>query len=354
MIASAGVEPVTNRYSRRVILFQALLTLLLVLLLVWRVDMAEALRRLGAIDLRWGALAGAIFLASRLLQAYRWRLALWHRRGIPFRRLTAIFLVGTLANAVVPLRGGDLLRVQIAGRRLGIPRAELTATVFAVETPLNWVTLALLLIGVLLFVDLPQGATAFVAVAATAFAAAFAGVLLLVRLDRSRSIATRRPVVWLPPPLAEAVAAFSHRFLDGMELLRNARLAALALVTCGVIWLVEGALYWCLARAFGLDLSAAGALVVMVAANLVVSLPLTPGHLGAYEVAVGGIATEVGIRAADAVGFAVGAHLLLILFIVLAGIPAAWALGLSAHDLFGGISLPGRGRRPKEAMSDEG
>src|SRR3970282_1152302 len=64
----------------------------------------------------------------------RWPISLGRRRQIPFAGLLAIFLVHNMANAVLLLRAGDVLRIQTTSQRYNIPRSELTATVIVVET----------------------------------------------------------------------------------------------------------------------------------------------------------------------------------------------------------------------------
>jgi uncharacterized membrane protein YbhN (UPF0104 family) len=112
-------------------------------------------------------------------------------------------------------------------------------------------------------------------------------------------------------------------------------LAVPVLAICFLIWLIEVAAYWCLGRAFGLELPFAEALLVMTGANLVLSTPLTPGHVGPYQVAVTEVAVLLGIDRALAGSYAIGAHLLLLLTVSVMGIAAAWALGLSPRDLLG-------------------
>ena len=314
-------------------LVQALLTALFVALLLWRVDPVEAVPRLRHEHPAWVLAAAALFTASKLLQAVRWRLLLWHRQPLPFGQLAGIYLVAALANTLVPLRGGDLLRVQIAARRFGIPRTELTATVFAVETPLNWATLIVTVALTSLIADLVIVSRATVTLLLLALAVGGPLALLVARTDRGRDFALVPPVRWLPPLLRTALAERVPQFLHGMHALRSPGLGA-ALVALGMlVWLVEVGVYWCLGRAFGLPMQVTDALLVMVGANLVLSLPLTPAHVGPYHVVVTEILALRAVERAAAGGFAVGAHLVLLLTTNALGLGAAWALGLGPHDL---------------------
>ena len=77
-------------------------------------------------------------------------------------------------------------------------------------------------------------------------------------------------------------------------------------------------------RAFGLELGFSEAVLVTIAANVIVSLPLTPWDIGPYEVAVTEALAFMGFGLSEAGAYAVGSHILLIVWIGLTGIVAMW------------------------------
>jgi uncharacterized protein (TIRG00374 family) len=336
--------------------FQALLSVLFVLLLVWRVDLREAFARLRDVDYRWAVLGVFVFTFSKFVHSYRWRVFLWRRRDLPVSQLFGIFLMHNLVNALVPLRAGDVLRVQVASQRFGIPRAELTATVFVVETLLDGVVFVALVFVGLFFLDLPFFSKPLFATLATLVTLGFLAALALSRMDVGRDYSAVRPVRWLPQPARRSVGELIPRFLEGMESLRRPRLALEAVGISFAAWLVEVVVYWFLGHAFDLGLSFSDYVLVMIGANVVVSLPLTPWDIGPYEVAVAEVLALLGVDRDVAGSYAVGSHLLLLVWISLTGIAAMWALGLRPRDIFGGLAEreagpseePAAERRPSE------
>ena len=120
----------------------------------WRVDTGEMFARLGEVDARWAAVALLAFTGSKALHAWRW----WHflgRSEAPLAPLTGVFLIANMANSLLPLRAGDLLRVEVPARRFGIPRSLLASSVFVVESILDLFAFAILLVVALLMSDLP-------------------------------------------------------------------------------------------------------------------------------------------------------------------------------------------------------
>src|SRR3546814_5550965 len=111
----------------------------------------------------------------------------------------------------------------------------------------------------------------------------------MVLLVRAREVLLRwatRLMSPLPERLSLRLQDLIPAFVDGMSSLRTNREALRVVAISLLAWLVEVAFYWLMARAFGMDLDIHSALVLMIAANLVVSLPLTPWSVGPYELAV--------------------------------------------------------------------
>ena len=314
--------------------FRLFLITAFVLLLVWRIDVLDALERMRTVDYRWVSLGLVVFTLSKFIHAYRWRLFLSQHK-LPLAPLFGIFLTSNLANALIPLRAGDLMRVQVPHQRFGTPRAELTATVYVVETLLDGMTFVVLLMVGLVFLDVPMVSRTLFGSLALLVALGFAAAVAIARLDTSGDVTRIRPIRWLPDRARGMADDLLPRFVDGMSALRNPRTAARAIAVSFAAWLIEVVVYWMLGQAFGLELPFTDYVLVMIGANMVVSLPLTPWDVGPYEVAVAEVLVLLGAESGVAGSYAIGSHLLLLTWISVTGIAATWLLGLSPRDLFG-------------------
>jgi hypothetical protein len=85
-------------------------------------------------------------------------------------------------------------------------------------------------------------------------------------------------------------------------------------------------------------MTVAEALVVTVAANLAVAVPVTPWNVGPYEVVVTEALVAMGSGRAAASGYAIGSHLLLLAWIGVTGVAAMWSLDLGMRDLVRGAA----------------
>jgi glycosyltransferase 2 family protein len=323
-----------GRLSASRIWFQLALTGGFLGLLAWRVDIGDALATLPEANWFWVPAALVLFTFAKALHAARWRVFLGGHRNVPFLGLLGIFLVHNMANAVLLLRAGDVLRIQTTSQRYKIPRSELTATVIVVETLLDGLTFVLLVVVAFSLGSIPDALRVpFWTMAGLALFGLALG-LLGARWVRPDWLMGAYPFRWFSSDIKASASTVIDRFLDGMRTLREPRLAVPAMVLSIGGWLLEACSYWIFGEAFGLSLDFADYLLVMIAANFAVSIPITPSGIGPYELAVQEVLVLLGVSSALAGGYAIGVHLSLIVWITLVGLVAMWAMRLSPGEIF--------------------
>lgn len=321
------------RSVRTLLVLQLVLGVAVLGLLLWRVDLAGAVRQLPHVDYGWLIPGLLMFTASKAVHAYRWRYFLRHHQEIPTRQLFALFLVSNLANAVIPLRAGDLLRIEIPNRRFGVPRAEMASTVLVVESLLDGVTFVILLTAGIALLDLPEVLQQTLLTLSVLVLSIFALTVLAARYgtawDPTHS--------WLLRPLPARARPFvGRRFAEtvaGFASLRTTSATAVAIGISIAAWSTEVGVYWFIGHAFGIEMTVAEALVVTIAANLAVAVPVTPWNVGPYEVVVTEALVAMGTPRDTASGYAIGSHLLLLAWIGVTGVAAMWSLDLRMGDL---------------------
>jgi uncharacterized protein (TIRG00374 family) len=303
-------------------------------LLIWRLDLEEAGRALRDANYVYVIPALLLFGVAKLLVAQRWRLMMSTFAELPLPPLFGILLVSNLANNVVPARIGDLIRVQVPAQRYDMSRARLAATVFATESLLDGIAFAVLgLIGLAL-IDLPNFPTAVFWGVLGGVAGGLIAVVPLSHMKPQDGWTSRGVMPRSPDRVRLALEEAVPHFIDGLAVFRNARLGAEAIVLSFVIWLLEVAMFALFGLAFGIHLSMPAWMLIMVAANMISAVPVTPSNIGAFEVAITELTKALGVDAGQAAGFAIGAHVFNIAWITGAGFVAMWALGLSFDDVF--------------------
>ena len=331
------------RRNPRLLVIQAVLVAISMAVLLWRVDVVEALRRLDNVEPGWALAGMATFTISKGIHAYRWRVLLG-RSDVPLRPLVSIFMVSNLVNALLPLRAGDLVRIELPSRLLGLPRAALASNVLFVESLFDGLAF-LVLVAVAGFVldegvrELP-GLTIFAIIVALAFVV----LVLLARWELPAEPSRSRLLVVVPDAARERAARLLEQLQEGMASLREIRYTIVSLVISVAAWIAEVGVYWMMARALGIDLGLGEAIVLMIAANIVVSLPITPWDIGPFEVAVTEAFVLLGGDRVDGSSFAVAVHLLLLAWITVTGVIAMFTLNLRPSEV-----LDPRLRRPDQS-----
>lgn len=333
------------RFAR--VWFQLAVTAGFLVLLAWRVDISAALSTLPDADWIWVIPGLLLFTASKSVLAYRWKVFLGRERAhVPYLGLLGIFLTHNMANAVLLLRAGDVLRVQTTAQRYNIPRSESAATVVVVETLFDGMAFVVLVAIAFTFGVIPSVLTAtFWSLSGLALLGVALGAVAArwVSIDWLTSVP---PLRWFSTDARQSAVGILDQFQQGLRTLKDLRLAVPALALSLVGWLLEAQSYWVFGHAFGLELPWSSYLLIMMTANFAVSIPLTPSGIGPYEVAIQELVVALGATRDLAAGYAIGMHLCLIIWITITGLIAMWAMKLRPDEIFY-IREPSHDRTPQ-------
>jgi uncharacterized membrane protein YbhN (UPF0104 family) len=220
------------------------------------------------------ALAAALGVlgVSMLLRGFRWAVIL-DRAGIDVAPVEpyALILVGYMGNAVLPLRGGEVLRVVLLKDRSDASWPNAIGSIVP-ERVLDVITLALLLVAVVLggVVEVPGGAGPPLAVIAALVAAAAAGAAYMWMRRRGRL-----------GGLADRIRPFAH----ASRLLLTPAGPWLLLLSLGV-WLLDGAICLLVADSLSLSIGLLEAIGLAVAAAAFSAIPAGPAFAGTYDAAL--------------------------------------------------------------------
>jgi len=313
-------------------------SLALLAALLWKVD----LRALGVAlaDTHWGwALASALFTVVGVwTRARRWRYLFPPGSNPP--ALFRASMIGYMANNVLPLRAGEIVRVYVVARHWSegfwLPFATLV-----VERVLDGLAIVMILGSLLLVIEVPPPLRwtagvflgldlAAVAVLAAAAAAPGACRTVIVQLTRRSQ--------WLT---ARSTAIF-EMFVRGLVGVRTARHAGPIFAWSFLVWLTAALAAWTALFAARLHLPLVAAWTVLAFVGLGISLPSAPGYIGVFHTAAVLALTLFGVSHSLAFGYAILYHACGFIPITLFG----WILLLREH-----MSLGEATRRPVGAPS---
>ena len=300
------------------------------------VDLEQLIEALQGVNW-WLLVPGlSLFTLAKFIDAWRW---LYLLQGLgdppPHRALFGAFLIGNVVNNLLPLRAGDVAKVQVLANRYGTSRAGLAASVFIVEATLDALVFLFLTSVAILWSGKGMGTFGLAGEQARGLAI-IAGVAILATslalvLARSRGLDLVGKLA--PERYRSNVSGWIEAARAGLHALRSWRRTLVALALSLPSWLVEAGMFAVIGRAFDLGLDYPAYLAIMVAANLAVALPFGAWNLGPYEVLVTATAVAAGADQATALAYAITIHIATNLWIFFTGGLAFWFMRINPREL---------------------
>jgi hypothetical protein len=275
-------------------------------------------------------LAAGVCLAAWWLRGFRYRsilLSLGLPAGVGFS--VACIFVSQTANLIVPARLGDLVRIFILRHEYGATASQGVSSL-VVERVFDILMVAVLGAVALLFVlDVPDW---FYTIIIVPIGAGIAFFLFLGLAGKSSSENRVVQAVWaIVGQVREASLSLKALFF----------LSASSIV----IWLMDVLVCVFVVMMFQVEVPLAVIVLGIVIGNLVKAVPLTPGGVGTYELALALTFTLAGVPTPDAAMIAVIDHLVKNLITLGGGIVSIYFFGgwvldsirNAIQDRFGGM-----------------
>ena len=277
----------------------------------------------------WILAAVGVSVVGVTMRSERWR-SLFPRDSRPGRVPTFwATQVGLLANNVLPVRAGELVRVLALSREAGLRRTAVLATV-GVERVFDLAVIAGLELAVASRLPDADVARRFTLLAAGILAATAVIVVVLAIAPVRRFAGT---LLLRLPMLRARGGVVIESLRTGLAALRDRQLAAVALLWTLASWLVLALAGWCVLQAFDLHLPWHAALFLLVAVTFAQAVPASAGSVGVFELAARSALVAYGVPPAVALSAGLVLHAVSALpFIVLGAVGMA-RLGVSGADL---------------------
>ena len=295
-----------------------------------RVDLAATRQALASAALPGLALAMAFVWLEIAVRAWRWRFLLSPLGKVGYGDAFCYTCVGYFANAMLPMRFGDVARAYLAATALGISRLATLGSVVT-ERLADGLTIVVVAAGLGLVV-MNASTMAGLEVWLVAAAVALGVIVALFALVARR----RRAIAALLPERARGLLA---RFALGAAAANSPKGAAtivgstLAAYACAVGALVA------VAGSVGLHLTLAQAAFAMAWIGLSTAIPAAPGSIGTYEFVGVSVLTIFGQDPATALAAVVLLHAIGTLPVAVVGLMMTWVLHLRLWRLGGSNSL---------------
>ncbi|MFN8625389.1 MAG: lysylphosphatidylglycerol synthase transmembrane domain-containing protein [Candidatus Binatia bacterium] len=267
------------------------------------------------------------------IRAQRWRLLLRPVGTPAMRTLVAATNIGFMANMLLPLRIGEVIRPVLVSRREREPLSGILATV-VLERIFDMFTI-LFLFGVSASAVAVSDDVRQWGYRLFGLAVIVGGVVALVRWQERLALRIIRTLLRpLPRQVAEPADQFLRGFVQALEIL-DSPLAFLQLLGWSLyLWVAIASIYLCGLLAFQLPAPLLmGSVVVTAVVAIAVSAPSAPGYIGAFQVGCTLSLAIFGVSKSDAFAYSIILHVTQFVGVVAAGLYSLAREGMTMRQL---------------------
>ncbi len=303
-----------------------------------KVEYRQLWRSLASADVPLLLIAAVVISSTLVMRAWRWQYLLKPVKHVRFSNSMAATCIGMMANMILPVRLGEIVRAVVLGHLERIDKSASFATV-VVDRLLDGFTILFILAVILLIAPLPVdqdwqrrlqwGGVAFFLL----YCAVFALLFYLYRsparvLQCIRRLCSRLPARWV-----DRLCRFLASFSAGLHILDRTENLAQIIVSSVVLWGLIGVYNFIIVLAFHLNLPWAVGFILVMAQAAAVMIPSSPGFVGTHHAASVACLSLWGIGPEAALSVALVMHAIGYFLTIAIGAVYLWTVGLSMRDL---------------------
>lgn len=321
----------TGRWMR--IAISVAMSALFLWLAVRGVHWEEAAAALRGANYVWVLLMLPVTVWTLFIRAQRWRVFL-HDVGVPpLRPLVSATNIGFMANMVLPLRIGEVIRPVLLSRRAHLSLSGVLASVL-LERIFDMFTI-LFLFGVSVSLVTVSDEVRQWGWMLTGLALAVAGVIVLIRVQERLALRIARRLADLVPGQAgDSAYHFAEGFVRALEMLDSPIAYVKAFAWSLYLWMAISVVYVFGFWAFHMDVpELRGALVLTTLVAIAVSVPSAPGFIGSFQLGCVLGLRIFGVKESPALAFSLIVHLTQFVGVIGAGLYSLWLEGISFREV---------------------
>jgi uncharacterized protein (TIRG00374 family) len=276
------------------------------------VDLSAMVTAMRQAKYGWIVPALVAMLVSVWLRAIRWGYFLHDTKRVGTHSLFALTMIGYMANNVLPLRVGELVRAYALKSTENVSFATGFSTI-VVERILDLLSLVILLGVTLLFYPFPGWVRNVGLVTFVAIGAVTVWFFFLARQGERATNILHSLTSHFPERLRERVLEAVRAFLQGLVIFRRTEHYGAVTFLTFAMWALYAVIVYFSLLAFDFvetyNLPAIASFVVLVMVSIGISIPSSPGFVGTYDLLAQQSLAFFGVPTSEALGYAVVLHL---------------------------------------------
>ncbi len=250
-----------------------------------RVELTEVMYSVRHVNYLWVIPNAVSVVLMMVIRAERWRHILKPIRKYEMKQLFPPVMIGFMANNVLPIRLGEVVRAYSLGAKTGESKSSIFATV-VIERIFDSLSLMVLFWLVILFIPLPDIVRKLGIATLILNLVLIAFLIILKKKGKSLVGWITGHAQFLPSGLAEKIDHIFRKFAEGLNIVEKYKSLGFIAAWSLFLWVATGLSNYFVFMAFGFypDIAASFILLLLVAAG--VMLPSAPGFVGVFQAAV--------------------------------------------------------------------
>ena len=298
-----------------------------------KVDWGEAAAALAAAHYMYVLPMFGVTIWTLYIRAQRWRILLRPVGTPAMRTLVSATNIGFMANMVLPLRVGEVIRPVLVSRKENEPLSGILATV-VLERIFDMFTI-LFLFGVSASLVAVSDQVRHWGYYLSGLAAAVAAAVIIVRWQEALALRilqlALRP---LPAAIGAPVDNFFRGFVQALETLQSPLTFVQLLGWSLYLWLVIAAIYLLGILAFDIPAPLlVGSITVSAIVAIAVSVPQAPGYIGSFQLGCTLSLAIFNVSQSHAIAYSIVSHLTQFAAVVAAGLYSLAREGMTMRQL---------------------
>jgi len=291
--------------------------------LLTTVDLGQVADQLRRTHLGWTFASVLLAPIGLWVRARRWRYLFAPGDQPP--GLVPAVMIGYMANNILPLRAGELVRVYVVSRRWGRGFWAVLGTL-VVERVLDSLAIVGILAALVFLIPVPK---IFAYTAGTMLAIDVVAVAALVALAVAPAAAARllARLTSRWPGIDRRTSRIFGTFVQGLDGVRAPGHILPLIGWTILVWLAPALAAWTMLQAMDLHLPLTAGWTVLAFVGLSVSIPSAPGYVGVFHAAATLALTMFGVPTTAAFGYALLFHATQIVPVTVVG----WIFLLREH-----------------------
>lgn len=276
-------------------------------------------------------LSALVYSFAFMVRAVRWHYLLSPLKLVPAKRLFFLIQIGFFMNNLLPLRLGEIIRAHISGKKIGVSRSGVLATV-VVERLFDGLSYVILFLMVIPFLPVPQWAKKSLLMASLVF---ILGPVILFLMMRHRESAIKLfSKLPFPQIVYTRINTILTNFIEGLAIFNGKKDKLYKVIILSLcVWIIEGSVFYVLSFAYNIPLTFFQGLFVMIIIGTGSMLPTAPGFVGTVEFLGVTSLAFIGINKNLAFGYIITLHAMQLLTIFFWGITAIFKEKLTFSEL---------------------